>query len=138
MVDAAVVDQVGVEEPADHGAVGEGEGVFDEGALGEAFAVELGVEFSHCFVASEFEELFGGGTAAFHAGTVTGGEGGGFVHEEEFGVLSGLEKGASSVFEFEFADDPAIGLLEPLDVSVLVVKAASVAEPGPTLGGGVE
>jgi hypothetical protein len=132
------LDEVGGEEPGDHGAVGEGEGVFDEGAVEEAFFAELGVEFFHCFKASEFEELFGGGTAALHAGAMAGGEGGGFVHEEQLGVLSGLEKEAFSIFEGEFADDPAVGFLTPLDVSVAVVYAASVAKPGSALGDGVE
>lgn len=132
------MDEVGGEEPGDHGAVGEGEGIFDDGAVEEAFGAELGVEGGDGFEAGEFEELLGGGAAAFHAGTMAGGEGGGFVHKEELCVLSGLEEGAFSVFEFELADDPAVGFLEPLDVSVAVVDAATIAEPCSALRDGVE
>jgi hypothetical protein len=69
---------------------------------------------------------------------VASGEGGCFVHEEKLGVLSWLEERASSVFEFEFADNPAIRFLEPLDVALLIVNTASVAEPYSPLGDGME
>lgn len=115
-----------------------------EGSLGEAGERSGDGDFVVVFVDASGVEgavhdvgggVFGPGlaeldeavAAAFGAGAVAGGEGGGFVEEEEFGVFVGGHGAAAAAFEFEEAGDPAAGLVGADDFFVGVDDSAAVA-----------
>ena len=75
---------------------------------------------------------------ALRAGTVPGGESGGFVKEEEFGVLSGSHDAVFPPFEFEQANDPPLALVETANLAVSIVQTTPVAHESATGGGGDE
>jgi hypothetical protein len=93
-------------------AVGQG---FEGGAVGDLCAVldAVTVKFEVDGVREHGSATPGGFErvealpAAFGARSVAGGEGNGFIEEEEFGVAAGRHHGAADAFEFEDAGDPA-------------------------------
>lgn len=83
----------------------------------------------------EGEESFVGCAAAEGAGTVSGGESGGFVQEEEFGPVAGLHELAVPALKLEFADNP--GFVTPAggdELLLVVVEDAAVASEEATGG----
>ena len=74
-------------------------------------------------------------TAAKGAGTVSCGQGDGFVEKEEFGVMSGAHHLSVPVFPVQNANDP--GFVTPAGTAktlMRVVKNAAVAHKGAALG----
>lgn len=65
-----------------------------------------------------------------------GGKRGGFVDEEEDGVLAGLHEGTSAAAELECAGDPGFCCVSTNDPAVLVVEATTIAHEGAAGGGG--
>src|SRR5579871_2933056 len=77
--------------------------------------------------------------AAFAAGSVTGGEGHGFVEKEQLGVTARRHHDAPAPLEFQNAADPLAALVRSDDLAMLIVdRAPTVAEERAAGGGAKE
>lgn len=68
---------------------------------------------------------------------MSGGKGGGLVHEEEFGVLARLEEFSTPALELQFTDDPPLDLPLAHELASVVVEQPAVPEPSTAVGDGV-
>ena len=139
-MEAAVEEEVWGVIRRDQDAVGEDEGMIST----EAFGVQGGVEVGEAgdalavgFV-PEFEEAVSGGSAAFDAGTMAGGQGGGFVEKEEFGPQTRRHDGVPSTFELQHATDPALELEGSDELALRIDEAAAVAHQRAPFGDGFD
>ncbi|MBC7899892.1 MAG: hypothetical protein H7070_07540 [Saprospiraceae bacterium] len=92
------------------------------GARGLSESVRSGFALAQVF-AKKVEAV----TLAFGAGSVAGGKGGGFVEEEEIGVIARMHYRVLPAFEFQYANDPPDALKLSPYLSALVVQASAVA-----------